>query len=381
MKHLIILIFSVLLSTSCNKQDSSITYIDQEDPNENNSTASAFDNGEMRGLSSFEIATEIKAGWNLGNSLDAEGPNETHWGNPVTTRALIDEISNRGFNTVRVPVTWRFHQGEGPNYSVEQAWLNRVEEVVNYVRANDMYVIINVHHDDPWIIPTYENGDEVKDRLSKLWTQIANKFKNYSDYVIFETLNEPRHENTPEEWTGGTTEGRDMVNQYHKVSLDAIRATGGNNSTRHIMISTYAASTLPHVMDALVIPNNDSRTIISLHSYFPFSFTLNGTDSTWGSHDDKEQLDLEMDRIKTKFIDNGKPVILGEWSSGNQNNTADRLVHADYYANAAAERGMSSIWWDNGNYGVSNDGLGIFDRQNRTWPFGNIADIVIDAYN
>lgn len=391
MKYFSLVLVVLVLIVSCGSESSSITVIPADDttqetpentnPNEEGNAASEFDNGIMRNLSSAEIVNDMKTGWNLGNSLDAEGPDETFWGNPRTTMAMIDEVSSRGFNTLRVPVTWRFHQGPAPDYIVEESWLARVEEVVNYGRANNMYVIINVHHDDPWIIPTYEKGDEVKDRLSKLWTQIANRFKNYSDYVIFETLNEPRFEGTPEEWTGGTAEGRDMVNQYHKTSLDAIRATGGNNSSRPIMISTYAASTIPQAMDDLLIPNDDSRTIVSLHSYFPFPFTLEGTDSTWGTNNDKAQLDAEMDRIKSKFIDNGMAVVLGEWSSGNQSNLDDRLAHASYYAQAAADRGLASIWWDNGNSGVSNDGLAIFNRQTLSWPFGEIADIILQANN
>ncbi len=391
MERFSLVFVALILIISCGSESGSITIIPMDDiaqeepevenPNEGDGMASEFDDGVMRNLSSVEVVVEMKTGWNLGNSLDVEGPDETFWGNPVTTKAMINEVSNRGFNTLRVPVTWRFHQGPAPNYIVEESWLDRVEEVVNYGRANNMYVIVNVHHDDSWIIPTYEKGDEVKDRLSKLWTQIAIRFKNYSDYVIFETLNEPRYENTPEEWTGGTAEGRDMVNQYHQVSLDAIRATGGNNSSRQIMISTYAASTIPQAMNDLVIPNNDERTIISLHSYFPFPFTLAGTDNTWGTDGDKAQLEAEMDRIKAKFIDNGMAVVLGEWSSGNQNNLEDRLAHATYYAQAAAERGFASIWWDNGNSGVSNDGLAIFNRQTLTWPFGEIADIIVQANN
>jgi len=315
-----------------------------------------------------------------GNSLDAEGPTETHWGNPVTTKAMIDEVANRGFKTIRIPVTWRFHQEPSPDYTVSKAWLDRVEEVVNYARANDMYVILNTHHEDTWIIPTYAEGDAVKSRLSKLWTQIATRFQNYSDYLIFETLNEPRYEDTPQEWTGGTAEGRDMVNQYHQVALDAIRATGGNNPERYVMISSYAASTLPVAINALKIPNNDDKAIVSLHSYFPFPFTLGGTDTTWGTASDKQALDSEMDKIKTKFLDNGIPVVLGEWSSANLNNLSDRITHAEYYANAAAQRGMPSVWWDNGKIGVSNDDLGIFNRLNNTWPFDDIADVLIKAY-
>ncbi|TKD63407.1 glycoside hydrolase family 5 protein [Flavobacterium sp. ASW18X] len=343
------------------------------------SDGSDFDNGVMRGLTPIQFAAEMKTGWNLGNSLDAEGPDETFWGNPRITKEMVDAVANRGFTTLRLPVTWRFHQGDAPNYAVEIAWLDRVEEVVNYARANDMYVIVNVHHDDPWIIPTQAESDGVKDRLAKLWTQIAVRFRDYSDYVIFETLNEPRHENTPEEWSGGTVEGRDMVNAYHQVSLDAIRATGGNNETRKIMISTYAASTVPVAMDALIIPNNDPNTMVSLHSYFPFPFTLEGTDTTWGSSQDRADLLAEMNRIKTRFSDRGMAVVLGEWSSANQNNIEDRLAHAEYYSQLAAERGFASIWWDNGDTSANRDGLAIFDRDNMTFTFDNIADILIRA--
>ena len=390
MKHPFLLFFLVVILFSCNSDSSDNTPISEDDQTEepmgddgsnDDDTTSEFDDGTIRNLTSIDIASEMQIGWNLGNSMDAEGPDETFWGNPVTTQEMINSVSNRGFKTLRVPVTWRFHQGPAPDYTIEEEWLDRVEEIVNYGRANNMYVIINVHHDDEWIIPTAAMTEQVSDRLTKLWTQVANRFKEYSDYLIFETLNEPRYEGTPEEWTGGTVEGRAAVNQYHQVSLDAIRATGGNNSLRQIMISTYAASTLPVAMDALVIPNDDPRTIISLHTYFPFPFTLGGTDDTWGTENDMAELEAEMDRIKAKFIDNGKAVVLGEWSSGNQNNTDDRLTHAAFYAQAAAQRGFASIWWDNGITTVSNDGLAIFNRTNLTWPFGEIADTIVEASN
>lgn len=403
MRHFLLFTVFIFFLLSCDSDSGSITIIpegegpQEEQPMEEENTgnenpveepnggeegaASEFDDGTFRNLSAFDFTADMKTGWNIGNSLDAEGPDETFWGNPRITRAMIDAVAARGFKTLRIPVTWRFHQGPAPDYTVEEAWLDRVEEVVNYARANNMYAIVNVHHDDTWIIPTAANTAEVSDRLSKLWTQIANRFRKYSDYLIFETLNEPRHEDTPNEWNGGTAEGRAAVNAYHKASLDAIRATGGNNILRQVMISTYAASTLPVAMDALVIPNDDPRTLISLHSYFPFPFTLEGTDQTWGTTDDKTQLTMEMNRIKAQFTDNGKAVVLGEWSSGNQNNLTDRLEHASFYAEAAAERGFASIWWDNGNSGVSNDGLAIFNRTNLTWPFGNIADAIIKPNN
>ncbi|GAB5410413.1 MAG: glycoside hydrolase family 5 protein [Balneolaceae bacterium] len=315
------------------------------------------------------------SGWNLGNSLDAKGPNETYWGNPVTTKAMIDEISERGFKTLRIPVTWSYHMGAAPDYIIESEWLDRVEQIANYALDNEMFVIVNIHHDDPWIIPTYEKVSEVSDRLDKVWTQIATRFKDYGDHLILETLNEPRHIGTPEEWTGGTAEGRAVLNEYHKSSLDAIRATGGNNAKRHIMISSYAASTGPNAINDLEIPNDDKNVIISLHSYFPYFFTIGEADETWGTDADKREMDAEFDKIKAKFIDNGYPVVMGEWGSMDQGNTADRLAHATYYANGCAERGIVPVWWDNG----VEDELAIFDRRNLTWHYPEIADAVINA--
>ncbi|WP_346880906.1 glycoside hydrolase family 5 protein [uncultured Algibacter sp.] len=331
---------------------------------------------DMRDITSMELVADMKPGWNLGNSLDAEGIDETVWGNPVVTKALIDKIKERGFGTLRVPVTWRFHQGGAPNYIIEASWLDRVEEVVNYGLDNDMYVIVNIHHDEEWIIPTYALADDVKDRLQKTWTQIANRFKDYNDYLIFETLNEPRYEGQPQEWSG-TPEWRDVVNQYHKTSLDAIRATGGNNSLRHIMISSYAAG--QGTIDDLVIPNNDIRTIVSIHNYFPFEFSLSGTDTTWGTPEDKAQMDGTFDQIYNKFIVNNKPVIMGEWGSLNHNdtNTEDRINHASYYANALASRNILPIWWDNGN----NDEYALINRNTLQWNFPKIADAIIESQN
>ena len=138
-------------------------------------------NGFMRDISAVDLVKEIRIGWNLGNTLDA--PTETAWGNPRTTKAMIDKVKEMGFNAVRVPVTWNTHIGPAPNYTIDQTWLNRVEEVVNYVLDNNMYAILNVHHDD-WIIPTYANEAQCKDKLTKLWQQIANHFRDYSDYLI-----------------------------------------------------------------------------------------------------------------------------------------------------------------------------------------------------
>lgn len=367
-------LFIVLTMTliSCTSDEVKVEKVD-EIFQEEEETDLTPDEGVMRNLTSMEFVAGMKPGWNLGNALDTESTNETAWGNPATTKAMIDAIKERGFETIRIPVTWSYHTGASPEYIIEESWLNRVQEVVNYARDNDMYVIINIHHDDTWIIPTYALADSVKSRLNKTWTQIANRFKEYSDYLIFELLNEPRHENTPLEWTGGTPEGRDVVNQYNKTCLDAIRATGGNNLTRHIMMASYAAS--PGTVNHLVIPD-DERIIVSIHNYFPFEFSI-GNGSTWGTDQDKVEMDRSFDNIRNKFIANGKPVIMGEWSSTNNAGGADRLAHAEYYANGCVERGILPVWWDNGNIG----GSGIFNRDNLTWYFPEIADAVINSKN
>ena len=149
MKHLFLLFFLVVLLFSCNSDSSDNTSISEDDQTEepmdddagnDDDTTSEFDDGTIRNLTSIDIASEMQIGWNLGNSMDAEGPDETFWGNPVTTQEMINSVSNGGFKTLRVPVTWRFHQGTAPDYTIEEEWLDRVEEIVNYGRANNMYL-------------------------------------------------------------------------------------------------------------------------------------------------------------------------------------------------------------------------------------------------
>ncbi|MFY0599846.1 MAG: glycoside hydrolase family 5 protein [Cyclobacteriaceae bacterium] len=325
----------------------------------------------IRDITPFEFVQDMESGWNLGNSLDAEGEDETAWGNPPTTQLMINTVRLKGFKTLRVPVTWRFHMGSAPDYTIEKEWLDRVEEVANYGFNAGMYVIINIHHDDPWVVPTYAHEEEVADRLSKVWTQIATRFKDYGDYLIFETLNEPRHEDTPEEWTGGTAEGRDVLNTYHKACVDAIRSTGGNNASRFLMIAPYAASPAGVAWDDLLIPNNDEKTIVSIHNYHPFEFSL-GNGTNWGSSSDKAAMDFEVERIQKKFLDNGKAVVLGEWGSNYNNNTEARIVHAGYYARALAKKGIAPVVWDNGNSGE----FGLINRRSSTWWYSEIADSV-----
>jgi len=342
----------------------------------------------MRDISALDLTKDMRVGWNLGNTLDAYSStatgldSETCWGNPKTTKAMIDKIKEMGFNTVRIPVTWAGHVGSAPNYTIDSAWLDRVEEVVNYVLDNDMYAIINLHHEESsWLIPTYANQQKVSAQLTKLWEQIANRFKNYSDYLIFETMNEPRVVGSPNEWTGGTYENRAVINSLNAAAVNTIRSTGGNNAKRFIMIPTHAASSITEAMNDLVIPNNDSRVIVSLHMYSPYYFAMvaNAT-ATWGSNSDKASLSSELDAIYNKFIKNGRAVVIGEFGTIDKNNLSSRVTHAEYYASEARKRGIPVIWWDNGYYGPGNgDSYAIFNRRALTWYYPEIAQALVRA--
>jgi endoglucanase len=341
--------------------------------------------GTMRNMTSMEIVSDMKVGWNLGNTLDAysslaTGLNtETCWGNPKTTKAMIDAVKAKGFKTVRIPVTWNNHFGASPAYTIDSIWLNRVQDVVDYAIDDSMYVILNSHHDE-WVTLTSSTQTEVTKKLTAIWAQIADRFKNYSDYLVFETLNEPRLYGDATEWTGGTSDARTILNAYNLAVVNTIRNSGGNNSLRHIMIPTHGASPLADALNGLVIPNSDSRVIVSIHDYWTYYFAMDTAKATstdkWGTAADKAACDAELDRIYKKFVKNNIPVIIGEWGTVNKSNTSARAVHAGYYANGIRERGMLPVWWDNGvstGYGA----FGILNRKSCTWDFPEIVDSLI----
>ena len=258
-------------------------------------------------------------------------------------------------------------------YEIESQYLDNIEEIVQFGLQNGMHVIINVHHDNEWVVPRAESAEETNARLRSLWTQVGEQFIAYNDSLIFETLNEPRIEGIPEEWTGGTEDGRSFVNEFNKTAVDAIRATGGNNALRHIMIPTWAASTVPETMDDLEIPNDDPKVIVSLHSYFDWDFAGLAQD-TWGTDEDRAALQAELERIHQKWIiEENRPVVLGEWGTIRDNELSQRLEYAELYARTAAELGMPTIVWDDGGM------FQLLDRRSDFWIFRSIAETIITA--
>jgi endoglucanase len=332
-------------------------------------------NTPMRSMTAKQLVYDMNVGWNLGNTMDATTGGETGWGNPKTTQAMIDAVKAMGFKTVRIPVTWEGNIGPSPEYAITGAWLDRVEEIANYVLRDSMYAIINSHHDS-WVTLTASSQSTVSEKLAKVWTQIATRFRNYSDYLVFETLNEPR--GTANEWTGGTAETRGILNRYHAAAVGAIRATGGNNASRLIMICGHAATPTTVCVSDIVIPNSDPRCVVSLHTYYPNEFSFGGQ-TNWGTATDQanaiKELDRERNDVSTK---GGGTAIIGEWGSIDQNNLAARVAHAEFYTREARARGLLTIWWDNG----ASDFV-ILNRKTNppSWTWPTIAQAIVRGAN
>lgn len=342
---------------------------------------------DIRDITGFELMADMKIGWNLGNTLDSHADYgvslgvsqaETYWGNPVTTKNMIDAVKAAGFNTVRIPTTYMNHTGSAPDYTIDEAWLNRVQEVVDYVVANDMYCIINIHHENDWLKPKYANQSECEARLEKLWTQIANRFKDYDDYLIFEVMNEPRLVGESTEWTGGTSEARQVINSYNQVCVNAIRATGGNNAQRWLMVPTYAASTYDSVLNEFVLPTDPAnKVMVSLHAYTPYDFALNTSGTS--SFNDYYSIDSLFQTINSKFISQGIPVVIGEFGAVNKSNDAQRETWAAYYIGKAASYSIPCIWWDNGLVSGSGELFGLLNRSTCQMYYSGIVDAMMNA--
>lgn len=329
----------------------------------------------------FDIAAEMGSGWNLGNTMDAfgnvSGPlaDETHWGNPRTTRATIDALKGAGFNTMRLPVSWDDHVSA--DWTIDAQWMDRVEEIANYALANQMYVIVNIHHNNGWEAPTPANEAAAARILTKLWTQIAGRFGKYDHHVIFETMNEPRVAvNGVDDWTG-KPEYYAVVNRLNDAALKAIRATGGANASRLVMLPGYVAGPHEAMVNALVLPK-DRNIAVSTHAYSPYEFALNqkGTSVFTG----QAELDAMFERLNRKFIQNGTAVIMGEWASTDKNNLAERVKHALYFVRGARKVGIPTVWWDNGNMNyaaTSSDIMALIDRRTNTLTHPAIVDAIM----
>lgn len=338
---------------------------------------------EIRDISSAELVKEMKIGWNLGNTMDATGSSgveaETSWQPDKTTEAMMQLLSDTGFNVLRLPVSWGGHVDE--DFNVDEAWMARVHEIVDYGINNGLFVILDTHHEE-WYFPKEEQKEQDIEHIKKLWSQIAEEFKNYDEHLIFEGLNEPRCRNTPMEWTGGDDTSRAIVAEYAQAFYETVRASGGNNEKRHLMLTGYAASSSRNCLEDVWLPENDDKVIVSVHGYLPYSLCLDtqGTDK-WDPNNTSE-IDNLFNNLDELFLSKNIPVIIGEFGSVNKDNLDDRLAALEYYVGKGVEYGVPMVWWDNNATVGNGENFGLMDRSLiPEWKFPELVDKMVELTN
>lgn len=342
----------------------------------------------MRNLTSVQLSALMGAGWNLGNSLEAIG-GETAWGNPETTQTLINAVKAAGFKTIRIPVSWS--QYADSNYNISSTWMTRVKQVVDYSKNAGLYVIINIHWDGGWMQPTYANQSTVNSRITKLWTQIANNFKSYDDYLLFAGTNEVMIDG---DYGTPTYEYYTVQNSFNQTFVNAVRATGGNNAVRHLIVQGFNTN-IDHAYNFATIPSDSAsnRLMMEVHFYDPYNFTLNSSSNIWqwGSiannssatetWANESYVDAQFQKMKTKFINNGVAVILGEFGAISRTNISGAETYRTYWnqyiTHSAYTHGMVPIYWDNGY--TANYGMGLFDRYTGSQVYPNLISTIINA--
>jgi aryl-phospho-beta-D-glucosidase BglC (GH1 family) len=344
---------------------------------------------DASGMSStaVQLATKIKLGWNIGNTLEATG-GETAWGNPKVTKALIDLVKANGFNAVRIPCSWDQNLMSSTTGQIKTEWLNRVKEVVQYCVDNDMYVIVNIHWDGGWL---ENNCTEAKKEANNakqkaFWEQIATHLRGFDEHLLFASANEPNVDNATQ---------MAVLTSYHQTFIDAVRATGGKNANRTLVVqgpSTDIEKT-NKLMLTLPTDNVTSRMMVEVHYYAPWNFAGLTKDETWGkmfyywgannhsttdvtrnpTYGEEADLDKTFKLMKTQFVDKGIPVVLGEFGAIRRTtltgddltlHLASRAYYLKYVVKQAKANGILPFYWDEGS--ISDKGFGVFNRTNNT---------------
>ena len=349
----------------------------------------------------MEFVRDIKAGWNLGNAFDASNCNwlsdpmeyESAWCGAKTRKELILKVKEAGFNAIRIPVSW--HNHVNGSLQIDEKWISRVQEVADWAYDEGMYVIINIHHDneDGFEYPSYAKMDQSERYIKAIWEQIADRFADYDEHLIFETMNEPRQVGTDHEWwindTGSDVakECFECVNRLNQVAVDTIRSNGkGYNTSRYIMVPGYCASPEFALVSDFKLPDDskasaENRIILSVHAYTPYSFALDmsGT-SEFDIAKKKGTADIDsfMRRLYSTYVSKGIPVIIGEYGAlEKNNNTSSREQFAAYYVAMARHYGLSTFWWDNNAHNASGECFQIIDRSTLEWRYQGIVDQIM----
>lgn len=326
--------------------------------------------GKMRNITSQQLVEDMTFGWNLGNTLDVcqadrdgdgkvnehveagEKVDETLWGNPKATKDLFTSLKKNGVNAVRIPVTWRDHMDSNGN--IDREWMDRVQQVVDYAYSQGMYVIINVHHDgggDPkfgaWIIEeSQKDYNTFLKKYKNVWKQIAERFKNYSDYLIFESMNEVGFDTL---YNKNKADAYNLINKINQDFVDIIRATGGNNAKRHLLIAGYYTD-IERTCDSLYEMPDDKagRCILSVHYYTPWDFCTCDIKHTWGTKSEVRQMETLIGKMKKNFVDKGIPVIIGEYAASGSD-LSSCIFFIEKLNKLCSDYGIATFIWDSGS--------------------------------
>lgn len=362
-------------------------------------------------LNQSQIVEAMGPGWNLGNQLESvtdNVPEETNWGNPVITEKLIQSVKAAGFKSIRIPVSYFAKIDDDKDYTIDSKWLDRVQEVVDYCIKNDLYAVINIHGDGyntidgGWLLCNGKNQTEIKKKYKKVWKQIAERFKNYDEHLLFESMNE--------EFDGSYSEPNkeyyQNINDYNQIFVDTVRETGDNNTKRWLIIPgwntniDYTAGDYGFKLPTdqyrdKSIDKEEQRIMISVHYYSPWDFCggENGVITQWGNEADdpsktsttcdetymKNQLNL----MKTTFADKGYPVFIGEYgsidkTSYDSENEYYRAYFARKLCQLSRKNGCIPMYWDNGYNGVH--GFGLFDRTTCEVTQPVIIDAIMEGF-
>ena len=314
---------------------------------------------------------------------------ETSWGQPYTTQEEIDSIVAGGVNVIRVPVTWYPHMDADGN--VSDSWMNRVEEVVKYVLNTGSYCILNVHHDASargsrtdgiaWLRADLDEYDEISPKFKKLWTQIANRFKDYDEHLLFEAFNEIL-DNTDNWGDPSNPSAYTAITKLEQDFVDVVRASGGNNEYRNLIVNPYSAGSSQAKLNGFQAPNDvhSNHILASIHTYDPYNFCNAGGE--WNiyiwSEDCETELTAMTERVNNRMNDLGLPYLYTEFGALDPDKElGERIKYCRYIMGQFRHYGTTGIWWDADN--SAKQWAGLFDRKNSKWNETEIQQIFVDA--
>ncbi len=369
-----------------------------------------------------EIVYNMQFGWNLGNTLDATHwqdlqnaglSTETDWGQPKTTQEMIKGLKNLGIKSIRIPISWHNHLADN-NYTIDSDWMKRVKQIVDWAYDEGMYVIINIHHDNydskkknfgygKGFYPSSECKEESFKFITRVWEQVSETFKDYDEKLVFEILNEPRLQGDEHEWgykSGCSTckDAMNSLNEFNQNALDTIRASGGNNATRLVMIPSLCASPDAAFNSDFKMPEDSAENALALsvHMYTPYNFAMgtpNGGEIF--TSDDKGTLDRYFSELNKLYVSKGIPVVIGEMGATNKDNLKHRAAWFGYFVQHSRKYGMTACVWDNGSWDTSNiahgdkndNGLddkyeekyGYYNRTKQEWYFPLLMEVALKA--